>query len=183
MDDQGILQLYYLRSEKAIKESQTKYGRLCRSLAMRILGSREDAEETENDTYLRAWDTIPPTEPASLGAYLAALCRRIAIDRLRNRKRLKRGGGTYTETLEELDRSLAAVDGDPADKIALQDALERFLRSLPPEQRRIFLQRYWWMLSIKEIARDCGKSESAVKMTLARAREKLKDELEGEFTI
>ena len=183
MDDRGILQLFFLRNENAIKESKTKYGRLCRSLALHILGSREDAEETENDTYLRAWNTIPPTEPDSLGAYLAAVCRRLSIDRLRSRYRQKRGGGVYTESLDELEHTVSAFDADPADLTALKDALEHFLDSLPPEQRRIFLQRYWWARSIREIARDCGKSESAVKMTLARTREKLRDYLKGEFQI
>ena len=121
MDDAEIIRLFFARSENAIKESRLKYGALCRSLAMRVLGSREDAEETENDTYLRAWNTIPPTSPSSLGAYLAAVCRRLSIDRLRAAKSKKRGGGTYETSLAELDDTVADVSADFADAAALSD--------------------------------------------------------------
>lgn len=178
MEDAGIIRLFFARSENAIKESQKKYGRLCRGLAMRVLGNRQDAEETENDTYLRAWNTIPPAEPAYLGAYLAAVCRRIAIDRLRAAKRLKRGGGVYAESLQELDDAVADVTADFTDAAALSDALSRFLNGLTPEARTVFLQRYWWCMSVKEIAAGQGMRESAVKMSLARTRTKLKDYLE-----
>lgn len=180
MDDRSIIELYCLRDENAVRETQLKYGRLCRALAMRLLGSREDACETENDTYLRAWNTIPPAEPRSLGAYLAAVCRRLSIDRLRKRGSKKRGGGVYEESLEELDGVFVSPDSDPADGIALRDALTRFLNALPPEPKRVFLLRYWWFLNVKEIARDCGMSESAVKSGLARTRNRLKDYLEKE---
>ena len=178
MDDQSIIRLYFARSENAIKESKKKYGALCRGLAMRITGSREDAEETENDTYLRAWDTIPPAEPDSLGAYLAAVCRRLAIDRLRAAKRRKRGGGAYETSLAELDETVADVAADPADEAALRDLLTRFLAALPEQPRTVFMQRYFWCRTVKEIAADTGLGESAVKMTLARAREKLKKDME-----
>lgn len=181
MDDNEIIALYFERSENAIKESRRKYGRLCRAAAMRILGSREDAEETENDTYLRAWNAIPPTRPVSLGAYLAAVCRRLAIDRLRANKSRRRGAGQYTQALEELD-DLASNAPDPADLAELKDLLERFLQGLEPGTRALFLQRYWWFMSVKEIARGSGMSESAVKMRLARARNALRQQLEGDET-
>lgn len=174
MDDQSILALFNARSETAIAESQKKYGALCRGVAMRILGSREDAEEAENDAYLRAWNAIPPAAPASLGAYLAAVCRRVAIDRLRGRKRIKRGAGEYERALEELDGAADPAAPDPADVTELKDALERFLAALDTEQRQIFLLRYFWFCGIKEICRQTGKSESAVKMTLSRTRSRLK---------
>lgn len=180
MEDREIVALYFQRSERAVKESRLKYGRLCRGVAMRVLGSREDAEEAENDTYLRAWNSIPPESPVHLGAYLAAVCRRLSIDRLRAEKRLKRGAGQYVQTLSELDEAVASVP-DPADAAALKDLLERFLSSLSPEAREIFLKRYWWFLSVKEIALQCGMRESAVKMQLFRTREKLREYLEGEM--
>ncbi len=180
MDDKDIIELYILRSERAIKESRTKYGRLCRACAMRILGSREDAEETENDTYLRAWNTIPPTEPVSLGAYLAAVCRRLSIDRLRKEKSKKRGCGQFILSLQELDDAVSDLP-DPADAAALRDTVRRFVSSLPEDTRDIFLKRYWWFCSIKDIAQQRGMSESAVKMQLARARNKLREQLEGDM--
>ena len=180
MDDAEIIRLFFARSENAIKESRLKYGALCRSLAMRVLGSREDAEETENDTYLRAWNTIPPTSPSSLGAYLAAVCRRLSIDRLRAAKSKKRGGGTYETSLAELDDTVADVSADFADAAALSDALNRFLDTLSPAARVVFMRRYWWCMPVKEIAASMGMKESAVKMSLARTREKLRDYLEGE---
>ncbi len=179
MEDKEILELYFQRNERAVKESALKYGRLCRSAAMRILGRKEDAEEAENDTYLHAWNAIPPAEPTHLGAYLAALCRRLSIDRLRYEKRLKRGAGQYVEALEELD-SVSSGAPDPAEEAELKDLLERFLARLPDETRAIFLQRYWWFLSVKEIARMHSMSESAVKMQLSRARQQLRRDLEGE---
>ena len=178
MDDAGIVSLFLARSENAIKESQKKYGRLCRGLAMRVLGNRQDAEETENDTFLRAWNTIPPAEPDSLGAYLAVICRRLAIDRLRHSKRKKRGDNAYEASLEELDLAVADLSADPADEAALRDMMTRFLAALSDQSRTVFMQRYFWCMTVKEIAADTGLGESAVKMTLARAREKLKKELE-----
>ena len=178
MEDADIIRLYFERSENAISESQKKYGALCRGLAMRITGNREDAEETENDTYLRAWDTIPPARPESLGAYLAAVCRRLAIDRLRHSKRKKRGGSAYDASLEELDGAVADCSADPADEAALRDTLTRFLTALSDQSRTVFMQRYFWCMTVKEIAADTGMRESAVKMTLARAREKLRIYLE-----
>ena len=180
MDDSQIVALYFARDQRAVKESRSKYGRLCRSVAMRVLGNREDAEEAENDTYLRAWDSIPPAEPKHLGAYLAAVCRRLSIDRLRAGARQKRGAGQYISSLDELDHAVADLN-DPADEAALKDALERFLGTLKPDARDLFLKRYWWFLSIRDIARQTGKSESAVKTALARTREQLRAYLEGDM--
>ncbi len=179
MEDREIVALYLERSERALGETKRKYGRLCRAAAMRILGSREDAEEVENDAYLRAWNAIPPAEPVYLGAFMAAVCRRLAIDRLRANKRLKRGAGQYARALEELEESVSGAP-DPADEAALRDAIERFLDSLPEETRDIFMKRYWWFLSVKEIAAETGLGESAVKMRLSRTRAELKRYLEGE---
>ena len=181
MTDSEIIRLFFARNEKAIRACKAQYGRLCRSVAMHILGRREDAEEAESDTYLRAWNAIPPEEPAHLGAYLAAVCRRLSIDRLRADKSRKRGGGEYLLCVEELSGTLVDLSDGPAESAEWKDVIERFLDSLPEETRRIFLLRYWWGLSIKEVTRETFFSESAVKMLLARSRGKLREFLEREW--
>ena len=182
MEDDMIVGLFWDRDERAIAESKTKYGRYCRHIAMRILNLREDAEEAESDTYLRAWETIPPNRPESLMSYLGAICRQIAIDKLKRNTRLKRGGGEFARALEELGECVADErnSGDFTDKIALRDALNAFLSSLPDEARRLFMQRYWWSCSINEIASEHGMTESAVKMSLLRSREQLREHLQKE---
>ena len=179
MEDNGIIALFNARSEDAISECKTKYGRYCRTVARNVLGSDEDAEDAENDGYFRAWNTIPPQEPRSLCAYLAALVRRAAIDMLRLRTAEKRGG-EYENSADELDECVpAGIDGrEFADSIALRDALDSFLATLGERPRTVFMRRYWWASSVSEIARDLGMSEAAVKMQLSRLREKLKSHLE-----
>ena len=180
MNDSEIIRLFFARDERAVAECRKRYGGLCRSVATHILGSKEDAEEAENDAYLRAWNAIPPECPARLGAYLAAVCRRLAIDRLRAEKSRKRGAGEYILALDELTETLADLSDGPAEQTELRDGIERFLDTLPQQQRRIFLLRYWWALSVKEIARETGAGESAVKQSLARARAKLREFWERE---
>lgn len=180
MTDNEIIRLFFARSEKAIRACRLQYGRLCRSVAMHVLGRREDAEEAENDTYLRAWNAIPPEEPAHLGAYLAAVCRRLSINRLRADKSRKRGGGGYRLSVEELDGTLADLSDGPAQTAEWKDLIERFLDTLSADQRRIFLLRYWWALTVKEVARETSCGESAVKMSLSRSRAKLREFLEKE---
>ena len=180
MTDSEIIRLFFARSEKAIHACRAQYGRLCRCVAMHILGRREDAEETENDTYLRAWNAIPPEEPAHLGAYLAAVCRRLSIDRLRADNSRKRGGGEYRLCADELEGTLAELADGPAETAELKDLIERFLDTLPADQRRIFLLRYWWTFSIKEVAREVSCGESAVKMSLSRSKAKLRAFMEKE---
>lgn len=179
MNDAAIIELFFSRDERAIAECRTKYGRYCRFIAMRILGIAEDAEEAESDAYMKAWSTIPPNRPESLNAYLGMLCRQSASDMLKKRKRAKRGGGEYALALEELSECVPAeLSGpgcDEADRIALTDALNGFLASLPEDTRTMFMRRYWWMCSVREIAEESSLSESAVKMRLLRTREKLRE--------
>jgi len=182
MEDSEILQLYYARDEAAISESRRKFGPLIRSLALRLLRSREDAEEAENDTYWKVWNAVPPAQPSPLAPYFAAVCRRTALDRLRARTRAKRGAGAYEESLSELADSIPdKEDGRMfADAIALRNALNAFLSTLTPDARLIFLRRYWWFCSVSEIALCCGMTEGAVKMSLSRTRAKLKAFLKEE---
>ena len=182
MEDAQILQLFNARDETAIGESRRKFGPLIRALALRLLRSKEDAEETENDTYLKVWNAVPPAQPLPLAPYFSAVCRRTALDRLRARVRAKRGGGVYEASLSELAEVIP--DGDDgrtyADTVALKNALNAFLSTLTPDARLIFLRRYWWFCSVEEIARVRGMTQGAVKMSLSRTRAKLKDYLKEE---
>lgn len=180
MEDKKIIDLYWRREQAAISETAMKYGRYCHYIAYQILGSDQDAEEVANDTYLRAWSSIPPNRPKSLKGYLATLCSRLALDRYDSRTAQKRGGGQMSLVLEELGQCVPGDNGDMADSLALREALEGFLRGLPVKTRRIFLRRYWYLSPIAEIARDYGMKESAVAMLLLRTREKLKHHLEME---
>ena len=182
-EDERILDLFFARDEEAIKACRDRYGGRCRAAAENILGSPEDAEECVSETWLRAWNAIPPERPRFLGAYLAAVTRRLALDRYRAEAAEKRGGGEIRLCLDELAE--AAGDGDPwqtdeASRERLRDALNRFLAKEKPEARRIFLRRYWYAYPVAEVARLSGKSEGAVKMSLARTKKRLKAYLEKE---
>lgn len=182
MEDEQILSLYFARSEQAIGETHRKYGRYCGKIAFNILLSREDSEECVSDTYLKAWNVIPPRRPSKLQIFLGKITRNLALDRLDWNRTTKRGGGETALSLEEL-RDCIPDGGTPEDAIALKDltqALNRFLAELPAETRKIFLRRYWNLSSVKEIASFYGVSESKVKMTLMRTRGKLKDYLTEE---
>ena len=173
MNDQQILSQFHQRSEDAICAAKQHYGAYCRSIALRILNDEADAEEVLNDVLLKAWNTIPPQMPASLRSYLGMLSRQIYIDRWRSRP------GEFSLSLDELRDVVSdrCADRTP-DALALRDALNGFLRRLRPTDRRIFLQRYWYACSIAQIAELAGLRESAVKMRLKRARDKLRDELQ-----
>jgi RNA polymerase sigma-70 factor (ECF subfamily) len=181
MEDKDIVDLYWAREESAIRETEKKYGRYCHYVASRILQSDEDAEEVVNDTYLRAWNSIPPSRPTQLKAYLAKIASRLSLDRYDARSAEKRGGGELPLVLEELAECVPSGEGEHlADEITLRDAVNRFLWSLPVESRRIFVRRYWYASSVAEIAREYGMKESAVGMLLLRTRAKLKHELNKE---
>ena len=182
MDDRKIIDLYFARSEDAVTETKAKYGRYCYSIAYGILGCPEDAEECENDTYIRAWNAIPPQMPAVLSAFLGRITRNLALDRYDREKAQKRYAATAA--LDELAECLPAPDGGgESDKIALSDAINSFLDSLPAKTRIMFLRRYWYMLSVKEIADGMKMTESNVKITLMRTREKFRNYLESKGII
>ena len=179
MEDKKIIELFFGRDESAIAESGKKYGKYLRYIAFSVLGDEFDCEEVENDTYLRAWNSIPPERPVSLKGYLASLCRNLAINRRKEKHRLKRGEPDLV--LDELAECLPDPSSDdPAEAFTLREAIESFLRSLETRDRVIFLQRYFYNCPIARIAKLHGMKESAVTMLLFRARLKLKYKLTKE---
>ena len=185
LKENDIIDLFFARSEEALSARRAQYGAYLRVLAGRILTNREDAEEAENDAYLDAWNTIPPKHPESLKGYLAMLCRRRALDMVDRRDSKKRGGGEQGLIFEEIAESLpGGEDGrEWAGRISLREALEAFVTGLPERERNIFLQRYWYCLSIREIAEKHGLTENHVKVLLHRLRRKLKQQLEKEGVL
>lgn len=182
MEDHQIIELYWSRLEQAITETAKKYGRYCYSIAYGILHSNQDSEECVNDTYLRAWDSIPPTKPERFQVFLGKITRNLSLDKCRYNQAEKRGSGQLPLVLEELHDCIPA--GNDVEQLveimALAELLNRFLESLSPDHRRIFMRRYWYFSEIKEIAGDLGMSESKVKMSLLRSRKRLKQLLEQE---
>lgn len=177
-NDERIVALYLERSERAIDETAAEYGRYCRSIAYSLLGNKADAEECVNDVYLAAWNSIPPHRPSVLSAFLGKITRRIAVDRIRHRRAEKRGGGEYELMLSELEECLpdgaAGLPYDECEEEERRGTVNRFLASLPEEERRIFLMRYFYGERIAAISESFGYSESKVKSMLFRTREKLR---------
>lgn len=182
MEDKQIIALYWARSEQAIRASERKYGSYCHRIAHNILACREDCDECVNDTWLRAWESMPPQKPLKLSAFLGRITRNLALNRLERRNTQKRGGGRVELALEELMECVPGPDDTAqiVDALALTDLLNRFLAGLSREARTIFLRRYWYLCSIQEIARMGRVSQSKVKMTLLRCREGLRRMLEEE---
>ena len=182
MEDSQIVALYLERSERAIDETAAKYGNYCFSIAKNILGNSEDAEEAVNDTYIGAWNAIPPHRPAILSSFLGKLTRRIAIKRWRKSQAQKRGGGETTLALEELAGCIPAADSPEREMetAELSQVLNRFVQELPQPERNVFLCRYWYLDPIRDIAQRFGFSQSKVKSMLARTRKKLQTHLQKE---
>lgn len=184
MTDNQIIQLYLERSENAVEQTKTKYGNYCYSVAMNILDNNEDSEECVNDTYLKAWNCIPPQKPARFSAFLGKITRCLALDMYRRKKAEKRGG-RINEVSEELSECLISADDVEShiDEVVLTGIINDFLSQLSAEQRKVFVRRYWYFCSINEIAAENGISKSKVKMMLLRIRNELKAKLEKEFFI
>lgn len=182
MQDEKILDLYWARDESAITETQTKYGKYLTKIAFNILSNDEDTEESVNDTYLAAWNSIPPQRPNVFSAYLSKLIRRISIDIFRKRNREKRKTNQYSISLEELKDCLSNNE-TPESQLELKllgKSVNNFLLTLPEESRNLFIGRYYYLDSVKEVARYCGMSESNAKTTLFRIRLALKEYLKKE---
>ena len=180
MDDNAIIELFFARSEQAIRELDGKYGKVCHSLSYNILHSRQDAEECVNDAYLGTWDAIPPARPNPLLAFLCRIVRNLSLIRYHADSAAKRGGGSYTVALEELEGCLASprtVEGDIEEQ-ELVRLIEDFLETLSPENRIILMRRYWFSDSCGEIAAQTGLTDKNVSVRLTRIRKQLRNYFE-----
>ncbi len=182
MEDQEIVQLFWERSEAAIKETEIKYGAKLHHLAMKILNSRLDAEESVNDTFLETWNTIPPKKPDYFFAYIAKICRYLSFGKL-DWKNAKKRSAELVALTDEMELCIP----DPASEIdenrtgeEIGQLLNKFLSSLTEEKRLIFMRRYWYTDSVRSISERYGIGESKVKTTLFRARNELKEFLRKE---
>lgn len=176
MEDKRIVQLYWDRDQSAIAESSAKYGAYCTSIAFNILLSRDDAEECVNDTWLRAWNAMPPHRPSVLSTFLGKITRNLSFDRYRKLRREKRGGGSIEEALDELGECVSGTDSTETqwEMKELMTEIDEFLLTLPEDKRYMFILRYWYADSISEIARRLHISENNVSVSLNRIRRKLK---------
>ncbi len=185
MQDELIVNMYWRRDENAVTQSEIKYGKYLRKIANNILYDFRDAEESVNETYLKAWNSMPPSKPSVLSVYLGRLTRQFSIDIYRTKNRDKRGGAQYTASLDELSECVSGEESVEAqvELSELTGALEKYLRSLSEEQRVIFVGRYYFCDSLRDIARYYGFSESKIKSILYRVRTGLKLHLEKEGFI
>ena len=185
MTDTQIIDLYWARSEEAILATADTYGGYCAAIAWNILHSREDTEECVNETWLRAWNSIPPQKPRMLSAFFGRITRNIAFDRYRASKAAKRGKGEIAAVLEELDECIP--DNDTTESLCdgrhLEGLINEFLGELQERDRNIFLQRYWFATPIKEISKKYAMNLNTVKASLFRSRNKLKALLEKEGVL
>ena len=182
MEDAEIVQLFWNRSESAIAETKIKYGNYCRKIASNILENSGDAEECVNDTYFRVWNAIPTDRPSLLSTYLGKITRNLAINKYKYRNRDKRGGGEIPIVLDELAECIPSpseIEKEVEDKY-IANTINCFLKTRSETDCNIFLRRYWYMDSVKNIAEIYSMSESKIKSSLFRTRKKLKNYLEKE---
>lgn len=182
MEDEKIVELYWSRNESAIGATEKKYGPYLTKIAYNILANREDSEESVNDTYLHAWNSMPPHKPGTLSSYLAKITRRVSIDLFRKRTRDKRQASEYALSLEELGDCVSA-GGTPEEALDVQllaEAINTFLHAQSEEMRNTFIGRYYFLDSVKTVANYCGMSEAKAKSMLYRTRQNLRHYLTEE---
>ena len=181
MDDHTIVELYHRRDEQAIAESDKKYGSLCHSIALRLLGFREDAEECVNDTWHAAWNKMPPDRPQTLGAFFGRITRNLSISRWRREHAKKRYGGIEV-LLSELEDCVPAprTVAEDFDRQQLASSISAWLDSLTDEERRLFIRRYWYGDPVKEVAAEQGVTVNTLSQRLLRLRRALRAFLESE---
>ena len=182
MNDHEIIALFFARQEKAISATADKYGNYCHAIAYNILFNRSDAEECVNDTYLGAWNSIPPQRPNNLAAYLGKITRNLALNRYKRNHAAKRGGEQVEIALSELENCIPDVKGveQVAEEALLVSVINRFLVAQAKTKRNIFILRYWFLYSIRDIADMYGERESKIKALLFRMRNEVKKLLEKE---
>ena len=176
MEDSKIIDLYWARKEQALSETDAKYGSYCRTIAHNILHNHEDTEECVSDTWLHAWNAMPPQRPGVLSAFLGRITRNLSFDRCKYQQAEKRGGGVLPLALDELGECIPARSGveHELEHRELAAAIDAFLRTLPEKECNLFLRRYWYVDSIADIAARYGMKENTVKSVLFRTREKLR---------
>ena len=184
MEDIDIVELFFQRSEEAVAEAQKKYGTFCRKLAMDLLREPRDAEECVNDTWQAAWQTIPPQRPGMLGAYLGRITRNLAISRFRKNTAQMRTEG-LTVLLTELEQCVPAGQNTESavEAILLGDYISNWLETLSADDRALFLRRYWFGESLRELAQAAGTGEGHLAQRMYRLRQQLKKALEKEGVI
>lgn len=185
MEDEKIIELYWNRDETAISATEEKYGRYLTAIAQSILKDKRDSQECVSDTYMGAWNAIPPQRPNFLRAFLGKITRNLSLKRYRDMSADKRGGGEPDLAMKELE---TVIPGEMAIDTALEskaitEALNTFLAGLGMEERKIFVLRYWYLESVKDVSARLGYGESKVKMTLKRTRDKLSKHLAKEGII
>ncbi|MBO4390313.1 MAG: RNA polymerase sigma factor [Lachnospiraceae bacterium] len=182
MDDMQLIDLYFARNEAALSETESRYGSYCMSVASRILPLRQDAEEVVNDVYLSLWKAIPPERPDNFKAFVARVTRNAALTKLQHEKRQKRGGGVIPEAIDELAEVLPSGTDPQAvlEEKELSDLISRYLREQTVTKRKLFIQRYFYLLSIEDLSAESGLTKSNVKVTLMRMRNDLQEYLEKE---
>lgn len=183
MDDNKIISLYFARDEDAIRHTKEKYGLLLFNISYGILNSAGDAEECVNDTYMSAWQSIPPTRPQYFSAFLSKITRNISFNRYRQNKRRWGGKSDPGLIFEELAECIPAKGGDITEDIAIRDCLNRFLAAETKINRVIFVKRYFFAQDFEAIAEEVGLSQTAIRVALSRLRKRLRGALEREGII
>ena len=189
MEDGKIIELYFCRSERALLETENKYGKLCRSISYNILNNTEDCGEVVNDAYMKLWNTIPPERPQNFLAYISKITRNLSINAYYKKKTQKRGGGEMDVIYDELEECIS--DSYDIEEKVIRDErkkeiermLNSFLKTLDEENRNIFIRRYCFADSVRDIAERYNKAEGSVKSMLYRDRQKLKRFLEKEGVV
>ncbi len=182
LSDEQIIGLYFDRNESAISETDSKYGAYCTRVAFNVLRDSLDSEECVSDTWLHAWNSMPPQRPNILRAFLAKITRNLALNRYEANRAQKRGSGETESCLDELAEFVSG-GGDPLDEVSaaeLSKAISSFLRTLPEKEACIMVRRYFYTEAVKDIAEKYGMTANAVSVTLNRGRAKMKDYLERE---
>lgn len=185
MEDSRIVALYWERDQEAIRATAEKYGRYCHTIANHILANREDADECVNDTYLIAWNGIPPHKPGILSTFLGKITRRVSLNKWRDKNRDKRGAGEVPLALDELSECVPSHFNTEylVEQKELTQYINQFLSTLPVPERDLFVSRYWFFADIREISIKFQYSESKTKSMLFRTRNKLRRYLEKEGLI
>lgn len=185
MQDDQIIDLYWSRDEQAITESQRSYGSYCHSIAFHILYDRDDADECVNDTWLRAWNAMPPSRPSRLALFLGTITRNLSLDRWKGKRAMKRGSGEMMLALDELAECVPDKNSteDAVETAELERLLNEFLHTLSERDCNVFLRRYWYVEEYNDIAKRYGMKLNTVKTSLFRTRGRLKTFLEKEGII